>query len=321
MSRVMRIPNDVVAAAVPALRVMLLWPIAIAWRRIYQGVLIRFGYTRAIGAITLARLFTVLAGLGAGSLLGIQQGALVAAVAMAASTLVETLLTVLWATRVVRQELAQQPAVPPLAYSAIWRFHSPLAMTTLMRMVSGPLISTGLAAMTHPKLSLAAWPVVFSILGLVSFAQSLQQTALALSHDPQSRAIVRNFILSVGLVSTVILTLAALTPLSRVVLRGFFGLPADIETIANLGLRAVLLVPLAICVQSLLRGMLIRQAQTATVRTGMAMNLGLLALMLFAGARYTDSTGVLVVGFALLVATLAEDTFLIWRHRELMKVV
>ncbi len=52
----MGIPAHIAEAAQPAMQLMTFWSIAIGWRRFYQGILIRFGRTRAVGYGTALRL-------------------------------------------------------------------------------------------------------------------------------------------------------------------------------------------------------------------------------------------------------------------------
>jgi Na+-driven multidrug efflux pump len=56
---VLKAPPPVVPHALLALRILLPWPLVVAWRRLYQGVLIRRGETRAVGYATAGRLLVI----------------------------------------------------------------------------------------------------------------------------------------------------------------------------------------------------------------------------------------------------------------------
>ena len=56
---VLKAPPRVATQALLALRILLPWPLVVAWRRFYQGVLIRRGQTRAVGYGTAGRLVII----------------------------------------------------------------------------------------------------------------------------------------------------------------------------------------------------------------------------------------------------------------------
>ena len=56
LRRLMNIPPAIADATVPTLRILNLVALPIAWRRVYQGVLIRYGRTNMVGVATGVRL-------------------------------------------------------------------------------------------------------------------------------------------------------------------------------------------------------------------------------------------------------------------------
>lgn len=98
-------PAPIVYVARPGMQIMLLWTAAIAWRRFYQGVLVRSGQTRRVSWGTAIRLTAAISTAsllaGWGGLGGVQVGA----VAIMTAVITEALATTAFALPVVRREL------------------------------------------------------------------------------------------------------------------------------------------------------------------------------------------------------------------------
>ena len=88
-------PPAVVAAARPAMMIMILWPPAIGWRRLYQGIIIQYGRSRLITYGTVLRLVALSLTVWAGVMLGGLSGAVLGALALVISVVVE-LGAILW---------------------------------------------------------------------------------------------------------------------------------------------------------------------------------------------------------------------------------
>ncbi len=98
-------PAPIVHIARPGMQIMLLWTAAIAWRRFYQGVLVRSGQTRRVSWGTAIRLT---AAVGTASLLagwGHLGGVQVGAVAIMTAVITEALATTAFALPVARRQL------------------------------------------------------------------------------------------------------------------------------------------------------------------------------------------------------------------------
>jgi len=138
----MNIPRDVAAEARPTLALLAFWPLPIAWRRTYQGLLIRAGRTTSISVATGIRLVSLAGALFVGLLLLPKQGAIIAGLAMDLSVVVEAVL-ITWATRpVLRMGLFRSTpsdtGSSSLTMRQLWRFYQPLAVTTLLRQATRP---------------------------------------------------------------------------------------------------------------------------------------------------------------------------------------
>jgi hypothetical protein len=196
----------------------------------------------------------------------------------------------------------------------LWQFYRPLAVTTLLRQLGRPLLTTGIAAALLAKDSLAAWPVVWGLTILLAGpAWSLQQLTTALARDDAAYARVRRFSLSLGSLFTLLLALAAFTPLYHWIMGGVYNLSTDLQHLSRPAAQLMFAYPLLMAAQSLLRGRLIRQGCTGAVRTAMFWNVSALVLTLVAGVTLVPLTGVVLAAAATLVGAAVELAWLRWR--------
>jgi hypothetical protein len=316
----MNIPPDVAARARPTTQILSFWSLPIGWRRAHQGVLIRAGRTGVITAATGVRLATLAASLVVGLLLLPERGSVVAGLAMDVSVTLEAAL-ITWATRPILRSEAFQPNVapdddPPLTPQALWRFYRPLLVTTILRQTTRPLLNAGIAAAAMARASLAAWPVAWGLSILISGpAWSLQQLTTALAADPPAYRRVRNFSMALSAFFTLLMGLVAFTPLYGLVMGGVYNLSPALQELARPAVQIMVIYPLIMGGQSLLRGLLIREGCTGDVRSAMAANVVTLAATLFAGVTLFSPTGVQLATVAVMGGALAELAWLRWKAR------
>jgi Na+-driven multidrug efflux pump len=320
VGNLMNIPPDIAARARPTLQVLSLWSWPIAWRRAHQGLLIRVGRTGIISVATGVRLVVLAGALAVGLFLWPDQGAVVAGLAMVFSVTVEAAL-ITWACRpVLRASDAAPEAVsgdePALTMRDLWRFYRPLAMTTILRQTTRPLLSAGIAAAALARASLAAWPVAWGFTILISGpAWSLQQLSTALADSRAAYRRVRGFTLVLGALLSLVLALVAFTPLYSVVMGGVYNLSPELQRLARPAVQLMAIYPLLLGAGALLRGVLIRGGSTGAVRTAMTVNVLTLAATLVVGLVLLSPTGVVLAAAATLAGGLAELIWLLWKTR------
>jgi hypothetical protein len=165
--RILGTPAEVVEPARVGLLLMLPWSWSIAYRRFNQGVLIRFGHSRAVAVGTAIRLTVDVSALTIGYLIGTLPGIVVASGTIAMGVIAEAIYAGLRVRPVVRDELKSAPAADePLTRSTFVAFYLPLALTSLLGLSVDPIGSAALGRMPNALESLAAWPVVMGFLFL-----------------------------------------------------------------------------------------------------------------------------------------------------------
>ncbi len=177
-----------------------------------------------------------------------------------------------------------------------------------------PLTNAGIGRAVAPAQSLAAWPVVLSLLWLFTTPlQMLQQMTITLVVDTSSLKAVRRFALGLGGAASGILALVAFTPLLRFLLLRVLAVPAEVTGFVVPAVRLLTPLPFLAAVQSFYQGLLIGQKRTGEVRTAMGANLLILIGVLVAGIRQSTVPGSLLAASGMVAGLLSEASLLWWK--------
>jgi hypothetical protein len=307
---ILGLPENTAAAARPGLRLMLLWPGLIAWRRLYQGLLVRHGLGRYVTLASGFRLVTAVVVVVVGVWRGGLSGAVVGSLALLLAVGAEALAITWWALPVVRDRITHSDASPSegnRTYASLYSFYAPLAVTEVLSRLSGPLVVAGIARSSAPELSLAAWPVSFGLARIISVgAIPVQEVSIKALADGLLHAQLVRFSLTVGTVFSLVLALLAFTPVGNAYFGRLIRIPAEVEGPALLGAQLLVLYPLLLAVRSHYRGQLIEGDGTRYVQFAMGTNVACIAAVLSAGAALTDAPGILLGAAATIAAHLTE---------------
>jgi hypothetical protein len=128
VGQILGVPTEVIEPARLGLMIMTPWTWSIAYRRFNQGVLIRFGHSRAVGLGTVVRLCSNGTVLAIGYWLGNVAGIVVATCAVATGVVCEAVYIGLVVRPVLRREVRLAPPLEqPLTQRAFLTFYVPLA--------------------------------------------------------------------------------------------------------------------------------------------------------------------------------------------------
>ena len=322
--RLMAIPPDVLEVARPALLVLLLWPMAIAVRRFFQGILIWQGKSMLVTYGTVCRLVTLAVTVVVGVSIRTISGALVGGLAMAISVTVEMFIVGWFARPMIREKVMPIRADPHgdaiTGYSGLLRFYWPLAGTDIMRVAARPVATAGIARMPNPTLSLAAWPVASGFVQLLSsMTMSIQEVTLARLSDDNSKRKLATFALVTGVVLSGLLALVSFTGVASLYFESLMAVPADIQALAIPATGVLALMPLLFASRNFMRGVMIWRRRTGSVQLAMFVNLLTLIGFLALGAWFGGLVGVMVAAWATVGAQFLETVSLRWLHRRLEK--
>ncbi|MDR7468431.1 MAG: hypothetical protein QN194_15625 [Armatimonadota bacterium] len=298
------VPSDVADPAAHALVWLLPWVPAIAWRRFHQGPLLTAGRPRLISYGTAGRLLALTAVVGAGTRWPVLPGTSLGAVALSTSVVVEALLATWWARPLVRR--LPSGGSPGLTLRSVWGFYLPLAATDLMRVISRPVTTAGIARAAAAGPSLSAWPVSHGLVMLVcSGVMAFQEMVVALAGAAPPERRVERFVMVTGAVFTVALAILAATPALSDYLTAVVRLPPDLRPLAIAGVRWMVPLPLLLAVRNLLRGILIHRRRTPWVQHAMTAYLVTLAGGLAMGV-WGGMTGVVLAAASTVAAQVVE---------------
>jgi len=316
-------PAEIVEPARLGLQIILPWTWTIGYRRFHQGVMIRFGHSRAVGLGTLIRLSTDALMLATGYLVGTIPGIAVASGTIAAGVTSEAIYVGLRVRPVLRYQVRQvEPIEQPLTLVAFLTFYAPLAMTSALNMLTQPMGSAALSRMPRALDSLAAWSVVS---GFVFFLRSLgvafNEVVIALLDEPRSTQSLRRFAIILVAVMSATLLIVVATPLAPFWFGRVSALPPRLVTLSRRALWLALPMPGLTVLQSWYQGAIVHSRRTRGITESLAAFLLTNSAILWAGVLWGQVAG-LYVGLAGLTAGSIAQTAWLWiRSRPAMRSV
>jgi progressive ankylosis protein len=318
VGRLIGTPDEVLELSRQGFLLMTPWTASIAYRRLWQGVLIRFNRTKVIPMTILARLCMTTLVLSLGLFWGEVQGIYVGTVGLSLGVIAAAIVSYLFARTTIQEHLSRTSTdSPELTWPDLLSFYLPLALTSLIVLANQPLFTTALARAPQPLLSLAVWPVIMSLLFLGrSIALSYQEAVVALLKDQESYAQLQRMAWIVAGILGGIFFLLALTPMSRFWFANVAGLSPELVNQAILPTVLVAPVPFLSVLISWQRGILVHVKQTRYISHSVMISLGMLVVVLATATWLLPLPGVIISAAALIISVTAEWIYLSWRGRN-----
>jgi hypothetical protein len=180
------------------------------------------------------------------------------------------------------------------------------------------MVTSSLARLNNPTLSLAAWPVMFQLTLLMRAAAfAWPEVVIALSKGKETFPPLRKFSVNMSAVLTLLMLLFAFTPMAAYYIYVIQDMTAPVGALVQATLPLFLFFPLLAVFTSFLRGLLINKRVTKWVNTGMALNLVITAVILIGGVALS-LPGLPTAAAALNLAALAEVIYLAWRTAHVL---
>ncbi|MEA2008341.1 MAG: hypothetical protein U9O54_04410, partial [Chloroflexota bacterium] len=319
--RLIGAPSEIIEPARAGLMIMLPWTWAIAYRRFNQGVLIRFDHSRSVGVGTLVRLGANSVVLAFGYLRGDIAGIVVATSAVAAGVTCEAIYVGIRVSPVLKNELKPAPSVEPaLTWREFAKFYTPLARTSLMTLLTQPLISSALSRMPRALDSLAVWPVVFGLLFAIrSGGVAYNEVVVALLDKPRSTHNLRRFATILTATTSALLLIVTATPLSKFWFQEVSALMPSLASLAKTALWFALLIPGANTLQSWYQGSILQSKKTRGIPEAVALFLGVTILTFGAGIVWGKVPGLYISISGVSLGMTVQTGWLWYRSRETLK--
>ena len=316
-------PAEIIEPARIGLQIMTPWTWAIAYRRFNQGVLIRFGHSRAVTIGTMIRLAGNGAVLALGYLAQDIAGIVVATSAVAVGVVSEAIYIGIRIRPVTKSELRVAEAVQPaLTWSAFARFYIPLALTSLITLIVQPLGSAALSRMPDALASLAVWPVISGLIFILrSMGIAFNEVVVAVLDQPLASYNLRRFTFLLASGTSLILFLIAATPLASIWFERISALSPQLTELAKTALWFALPLPALNTLQSWYQGAILNSRETRGIPEAVIAFLVVIAVMLQIGIALDRYTGLYVGLAAFSTGSLAQTIWLWWRSRPAMRAI
>ena len=307
------VPEVIVEPARIGLMIMLPWTWSIAYRRFNQGVLIRFGHSRAVGIGTVIRLTADGLVLLVGYLIGGIPGIVVGTSAVIAGVFFEAVYSGIAVRPVVKGPLKRAPIVhPALDQRTFLNFYIPLAMTSLLLLLANPIGSAALSRMPLALDSLAVWPVIGGLIFMFrSPGVAYNEVVVALLDETRSSFNLRKFAVILSIILSGLLILITITPLSTIWFETISALTPALSMLARSGLWLALLVPALSVWQSWYQGAIVHSRRTRGITEAVFLYLISSAVLFGIGSVWGQVPG-LYIGLGVMTISTAIQTLWLW---------
>jgi hypothetical protein len=309
----MGLPPDIARLVHTATAILVPWPAAIGYRRFYQGILVRHGLARRVAYGTVLRLAAMSMTAAGLALASPFNGASIGASALVTGVLVEAVASRLMARRAVASlpDAAPGGAAAP-TQRGIFRFYYPLALTSIISLVTGPLLTFFMGRSRAPIESLAVLPVVQSLVFMFrSGGVAFQEVGVALiGRGGEHRAEVSRALRILAWGATIALGAVLFTPLAGVWFQRVSGLSAGLSAFALLPARLLVLLPAMEYWLSYQRSRFILTGQTRIITLATAIEVAGIALLLLVCIGWLGMIGAVAGSVAQVSGRLASNLFL-----------
>lgn len=292
-----------------AFLLMVMWPFVIAWRRFFQGLLIRSGQNRYVGYSSLLRLGWVVGILALGLSLR-WNGAWLGGLTLIGGVVWEALMVTYFALKlkvVERIEALNLPPDPglPVDLLGVTRFYVPLAATMLIVWGGRAMLISLVARSQDSTLALAAWPAAWGLVLAIANATRMVQQIVIAHVEQVSIGLLLRFTLIVGISCSLVLGFLGWTPWGDAVLGLYLGhQPALLSAVRPvIGYASVF--PLMLAFQNAIQGLLITRKQNWLINLATLMGV-LVMLSLCWHFIQTGWSGALAAASAMLLGALIE---------------
>ncbi len=321
--RLFHLPENIAQLTFWALVLLLPWPGAIGYRRLYQGILIRYDRTRMVAYGTAIRVFAMAA--TALLLAGLTSlpGAAVGASAHAAGVVAEALASRIMVVPVVRQLMQSATTEEGYSYRYILNFYYPLALTALLGLATQPVATFFMGRARMPIESLAVLPVINALIFIFrSIGLSYQEVVIAILGEkgryyPQ----VKRFAWYLAIGISLVLGIIVFTPLIHVWYQNISGLSKELSQFALLPTRILYLMPVLTLLISFQRAILVHARHTHPITWASSIEIVSIALLLALFIIGFNMIGAIAAALGFVLARLAANGYLYFPVRWVVRTV
>ncbi len=318
LDNLLNIPQNIITETRPGMQIMVLFSAFIGYRRFHQGILIRSGKTRYIGYGTIVR---ILVSGGIAVALGVITqiaGAVIGALSLICAVGAESIYTYIVSRTDIKKLLNTplKPNIKKITYADAMKFHFPLAATSVITLLIRPFIERGLASMPDATQSLAAWPIVFSIMLVMrSGGLAYQEVVISLNQNAQNHQVLKTFTLRLGIGLSLFMAVFAFTPMIAFYNNVILDVPENLRDLVLIGTQSAIVIPLLTTLQSYLRALLMLADKTNPIYQ--AMIVGFIITVVFVWWSISlGMHGILAASLGLTLGQIIELILLYFAYRR-----
>lgn len=320
--KIIGLPDEVAHLTHIASIILIPWPGAIGYRRFYQGILIKYNYTKRVSYGTVVRLVsmavTAVILFSFFNLPGVVVGAVSLSVAVVSESIASRFMTVNLIKQIRESESSGEDN---LSYRSIIKFYYPLALTSVMALGVHPIVTFFLGQSRMSLESLAVMPVVNSLVFIFrSVGLSYQEVGIALiGKKADGYKKLRNFAFFGGISAASTLLLIGLTPLSDFWLFDVSGLTKELADFASLPVIIMGIMPALTFLISFQRAVLVHERRTTQITYATIIEVSGIVISLFAMIYLFDSVGAVAATASYILGRIAANTFLMFPFSKAVK--
>ncbi|WP_414567980.1 hypothetical protein [Nostoc sp. CCY 9925] len=294
---------------------MFLWPFVIAWRRFFQGLLIRARKSVPVGWASVARFTWVIVALAIGVNLK-SDGAVLAGITMMGAILIEAMLVTWFCSRlsitsILDQQTHQDIKKLPKTFQGVTFYYFPLASTMLLIWGARAILLSFVARSFDGSLALAVWPAAWGlVLSIANGTRMVQQVVIS-SYEETSKQTLATFVVLVGLGFTSIPFFLGFTSQGFSLLRQFFGDNPSLVKAAIPVIQVLSCLPLLLALQNTFQGLLIHRAKNWFINLA-TLIAAALTLIVCGSLIFTGHSGATSAAYGMIAGIVSEILVLIF---------
>ncbi|BAY72143.1 hypothetical protein ACN23B_05845 [Anabaena sp. FACHB-709] len=292
-----------------AFLLMFLWPFVIAWRRFFQGLLIRAQKSIAVGWASVARLTWVVVSLVVGVNLRLD-GAMLAGITMMGAILIEAVLVTwfclrLGAISILEQQGYSETKKLPQTLSGVSFYYLPLASTMLIVWGARAILLSLIARSFDGSLALAVWPATWGLLLSIANGTRMIQQVVISAYEETSRRTLAAFVIIVGLSFTLIPFFLGFTDQGLFLLRQFLGNNPSLVEASRPVIQILSCFPLLLALQNTFQGLLIHKGKNWFINLATVVA-ATFTLVICGSLIFTKHSGATSAAYGMLAGVMSE---------------
>ena len=297
------------------LTIAILWPLAIGWRRYFQGLLIHSGQSYAVAQAGIVRLLVVGIILAGGFTLK-ANGAVVAGMSLVWGVIAEAVAVTYLARKLGSTKLPELISTPelPQDVAGVWKFYAPLGGTMMLVWGARAALVGIVARAEDGAIALVAWPAAWGLVLVIANSTRMVQQIIIRNRQLLPDRLLITFAMTVGIVCSLILLSVSGTSISNDAIGWFVG--NDEELIARV--RPVLLIctviPLCVSVQNAIQGFLVSEGHTWGINQAAWIGSIVMLGTAYLGAQ-SGQNGAIAAAIGMILGNIMEIGYLFWIWR------